>query len=42
MKHVPFEDRTVELVKEVKTPQGKSKKLPFKTNQQLWEIKTLC
>lgn len=33
VKHVPFEDRTVELVKEVKTPQGKSKKLPFKTNQ---------
>jgi hypothetical protein len=33
VKHVPFEDRTVELVKEVKNPQGKSKKLPFKTNQ---------
>ena len=33
VKHVPFEDRTVELVKNVKTPSGKRKTLSFKTNQ---------
>ena len=33
MKHVPFEERTVEIVKDIKTPQGKKRKLPFKTNQ---------
>lgn len=33
VKHVPFEERTVELQKTIKTPSGKKKVLPLKTNQ---------
>jgi hypothetical protein len=33
VKHVPFEDRTVELVIEEELPNGKTKKYPWKTNR---------
>ena len=33
MKHVPFEDRTVELVIEEDLPNGKIKKYPWNTNR---------
>jgi len=33
VKHVPFEERTVELQKTIKTPSGKKKVLSLKTNQ---------